>query len=246
MPHPTDHALTLLITLGLPLFALYLWYARLVRGGSGNDLDIRVHTYRWSIGVSWAITLLTLVYWWRWEREWTELRLGLPLHLGFWTSLTAAAAIAALLAWQRESVLSTGAHDEIRRQLGALELMLPRDDREMRWFGGVSITAGICEEILYRGFVLTYLAALVPLGWAVLLSSLLFGFAHAYQGTRGVLQTAAVGLALGGLTVYSGSLWVPMALHAFVDLNSGHLAYEVLRADREYPEPSHGDGGPGA
>ena len=64
---------------------------------------------------------------------------------------------------------------------------------------------------------------------AVLLGALLFGMAHAYQGTRGVGQTALVGLAMAILYLISGSLWVPMALHAFIDLNSGMLAYAFLR-----------------
>ena len=67
---------------------------------------------------------------------------------------------------------------------------------------------------------------------ALFVAGLLFGLAHAYQGPRGVLQTGVVGLGLAVLYVFTGSLWVPMALHAFVDLNSGLLAYAFLHRGR--------------
>ena len=40
---------------------------------------------------------------------------------------------------------------------------LPRDDRELRAFVGLSATAGIVEEIIYRGFLIWCLALLMPL-----------------------------------------------------------------------------------
>ena len=73
----------------------------------------------------------------------------------------------------------------------------------------------------------------MPLPAAVVVAALLFGMAHAYQGSRGVLQTGLVGLGLAVLYVLSGSLWLPMALHAFVDLNSGLLAFSYLRREEE-------------
>jgi membrane protease YdiL (CAAX protease family) len=76
-----------------------------------------------------------------------------------------------------------------------------------------------------------YLRALVPPVPAILLASLLFGMAHAYQGTRGVGQTALVGLGMAILYTAGGSLWIPMLLHAFIDLNSGLLAYAFLRRE---------------
>jgi membrane protease YdiL (CAAX protease family) len=203
---------------------------------------VRLQTYRTSIATSWILTALVLLQWIRLDRPWSDLRLGIPLHLGFWTSFAAAGAAAAFLAWQRAS-LSEQKHlsAEIMDQLGGLLPMLPHTDREFRWFSAVSLTAGICEEVLYRGFILVYVAAQIPLAAAVVVSSVLFGLAHAYQGPRGILQTGAVGLVLGSLAVYSGSLWIPMALHAFIDWNSGRLAYDLLRGggsdETVSPEP---------
>jgi membrane protease YdiL (CAAX protease family) len=38
-----------------------------------------------------------------------------------------------------------------------------------------------------------------------------------------------VGLVMGGLYLYSGSLWPAIVLHMAIDLQSGGVAHEVLR-----------------
>jgi membrane protease YdiL (CAAX protease family) len=108
--------------------------------------------------------------------------------------------------------------------------LLPRTAREKLLFAGVSVTAGITEELIYRGFLLRYLAA-GPWGLsavaALAVSSLAFGVAHAGQGAKGMLATGVVGLLLGGLYLASGSLLLPILLHTLIDLRAlavSHLA----------------------
>ena len=50
-----------------------------------------------------------------------------------------------------------------------------------------------------------------------------------------MLQTGLVGLVLAVLFVLSGTLWIPIILHAFLDINSGRLAYGVTS---QQPPPS--------
>jgi len=45
-----------------------------------------------------------------------------------------------------------------------------------------------------------------------------FGFAHLYQGTRGVLLTGLVGAYLAWLTLSTGSLLPAIVIHALIDL----------------------------
>ena len=107
--------------------------------------------------------------------------------------------------------------------------MLPHDERELRWFGAVAVTAGICEELLYRGFMIWYLQHWLPLVLAVALAAIIFGFGHFYQGTRGMILTAVVGAFLAATYLVSGSLFAPMAIHALMDLYSGHTTYRAYR-----------------
>lgn len=103
----------------------------------------------------------------------------------------------------------------------ALDPMLPRTARGRRWWAGLSLSAGVTEEIVYRGLALLTLAATLPGAdprVLVVASALLFGLAHVYQGVTGVLATTAAGWVLAGLYVSTGSLLLPIVLHTLVDL----------------------------
>jgi membrane protease YdiL (CAAX protease family) len=98
---------------------------------------------------------------------------------------------------------------------------------ELAVFVPVAITAGVWEELLYRGFLIWFLAPTTGLAGAVLISSAIFGLGHAYQGWRGVLTTALVGLIFAVLYVASGSLWWLMLAHAIVDIYGGIAAFRI-------------------
>ena len=107
-------------------------------------------------------------------------------------------------------------------------LFLPRTTEELRWFVLVCITAGVCEEVLYRGFLIAYLAVwpLKASGLtAILFSSLMFGTAHLYQGVKGIVVTGIVGLVMAILFLWTGNLILPMVFHTLIDLR----AWFILR-----------------
>lgn len=87
------------------------------------------------------------------------------------------------------------------------------------WFA-VSVTAGICEEILYRGFIIDYLQTSMSLDlvWALLLGALIFGLGHIYQGLKGFVATTLYGFLFAGLYVSTGNLVLPIVIHVFIDL----------------------------
>ena len=85
----------------------------------------------------------------------------------------------------------------------------------------VSITAGICEEVLFRGFMLHYLHVFpwtLDLTLALLISSLIFGVHHLYQGASGAAGTAIIGILFGLLFLLTGNLLLPIVLHGAMDL----------------------------
>jgi uncharacterized protein len=102
-----------------------------------------------------------------------------------------------------------------------LSFILPRTGEERIWWIFVSLTAGICEEILYRGFLIHYFFAApfhAGLLLTVIISSVIFGAAHLYQGVAGVISTAILGLIFSAVFLTTGTLVVPMILHALIDL----------------------------
>jgi hypothetical protein len=99
--------------------------------------------------------------------------------------------------------------------------LLPRTRAERRLFAAVGVTAGVCEEWLYRGFFLAVLSALfagLPDVVLVLAAAAAFGLAHVYQGVTGVVTTGVLGGILAAVYVGTGSLLLPVLLHAAIDL----------------------------
>jgi len=105
--------------------------------------------------------------------------------------------------------------------LKSFEYFFPATRTERRWWVLVCITAGCCEETLFRGFMLHYLHVLpwtLNLTLALLISSLIFGLNHLYGGVGGVVGSAAAGFLFGLLFMLSGNLLLPVILHALMDL----------------------------
>jgi membrane protease YdiL (CAAX protease family) len=99
----------------------------------------------------------------------------------------------------------------------------------LKLFSALAITAGICEELLFRGFMIWYLQHWMGLIQAALLSSALFGLGHAYQGVRGILTTGLVGAFMAGVYLLSGSIYLCMLIHVLMDLYAGFVGHEVMR-----------------
>jgi len=102
-----------------------------------------------------------------------------------------------------------------------LRFVLPATPRERFWWALLSITAGICEECLFRSFLLQYLRAdawRLGLGGAVALACLLFSLGHLYQGIVAATGTGLLAFLFFLLFLSTGSLLIPILLHALADL----------------------------
>ena len=71
----------------------------------------------------------------------------------------------------------------------------------------------------------------MPLWAAAVVSTIAFGLAHAYQGLSQIPLITLVGAVFAGMYVLTGSVWLPIILHAAVDIVQGRIAYEVMRRD---------------
>jgi len=80
----------------------------------------------------------------------------------------------------------------------------------------IALFAGVFEELLFRGVIQVGLEGLLGLWPALLLTSLLFGLAHAMTRTYFVI-TALMGLYFGGLYVWTDNLLVPILAHFLYD-----------------------------
>jgi len=123
----------------------------------------------------------------------------------------------------------------LRGPLQALaERILPRSTRELVPFLALAVTAGLCEEFLYRGFAMAVIArAGLPNGLVILVSSVLFGLAHLYQGRAGFVSTMVLGLLFGISRAALGSLIPVIVWHAGVDIVAGISGPRYLLVNRD-------------
>ena len=105
---------------------------------------------------------------------------------------------------------------------------LPRTRYQLLWGVGVSIAAGIGEELVYRGYLLPYFESIMPMSAAMFVSSVIFGLAHLYQGVSGVITSALIGFLFSLLYLTTGTLLWPILLHALMDISAITAAYIVL------------------
>jgi uncharacterized protein len=109
----------------------------------------------------------------------------------------------------------------VEKALKPLQFILPLTGEERWWWVAICATAGIGEEILYRGFLVRYFRhepLQLNLISAVVLACAVFGIGHMYQGVKGIAVTAFLGLVFSALFVVSGNLLLPMILHFLIDL----------------------------
>jgi uncharacterized protein len=136
--------------------------------------------------------------------------------------LYVALAIGATLVWMAcgfalHRVLHLSA-DEVRH----LRSLLPDKASDKAYWAVLSISAGFCEEFVYRGYLQQQFRRLSgSLSAAIALQAVCFGVAHASFPWQTVVSVILLALLLGGLAAWWRSLIPGMLLHASFDLLAG-------------------------
>ena len=92
-------------------------------------------------------------------------------------------------------------------------------------------TAAFAEETVYRGWITTRVAELGLCSrheWmaAIVVSSIVFGLVHMYQGLSGMIATGLTGFVLGWLYLATGrNLWAPIIAHGVMDTSGLAMIY---------------------
>ena len=228
--HFVDHLFIFLLFVVQPIHGAWEFrrYVRKIEAGEPAD---RAKLYREAAIYEWVALAALAATWYFLGRQTADLGFVSPGGTGFWIGIALLVVATGYMVYAWRAAKTMAAEDKAKQinSLGDLAHFLPQSDRDYRSFFGVSITAGIVEEIFYRGFMFWYLAQIMPMWAVIVVSSIAFGLAHSYQGAGGILRVTAVGLAFGGLYVLSGSIWLLIIGHALVDILQGAMVLEIYR-----------------
>jgi uncharacterized protein len=156
-----------------------------------------------------------------------DVLLDIAIAFGFW--IAAIVSLSALgYAMHMTGTSDVGSKiEDVRKQIGFLA---PRTNRDLAVFVLLSITAGFVEEVVFRGYFQRQFAALSRNVWiGAIVSAILFGAAHGYEGAKRMLLIAIFGMMFSTLAILRKSLRPGMMAHAIHDSFTGVLLKFVLR-----------------
>lgn len=199
---------------------------------------VRIAWYRSAILWGWApvgcIALFVVLSPMRWQDmglkalAWSDTRwlnVAALLFVGFMAVLKLSQILLYLCSGSyREKLADAIAQQPADQAVSAL--VIPRSQQEKVWWFFCSATAGVGEELVFRGCLTYLLASLfpaLPMAAICLTAAALFGLFHCYQGLQGILGTAVMGLMFTLLCLATGSLLPGIALHFLIDFAGAFL-----------------------
>jgi len=231
MPNIVDGALVAVLVIW-SIWDHFVAWPRFARDAAAGRPGARTRHYG-GIGIAeWVFAAAILATWAHFHRPPDRLGLAVPAGVRLLAGGVVCAVAAGLLLLQFFQIRALTPERRARaraRLSGPVLALLPHTPAESAAFTALSLTAGFCEELMARGYLIWFFAAWTGTWPALVISSVLFGLAHGYQGRSGVLKTGAVGLAMGLLYLGTRSLLPGMLMHALIDVGSGLAGYALVR-----------------
>ncbi|RMG31288.1 MAG: CPBP family intramembrane metalloprotease [Bacteroidetes bacterium] len=232
--------LTALLGLGLPLYSLLSGGKRLRRLLEQYPA-YRKLVFRQSIIFQWVMVALILL---AMSFEGDPLT---AIGLGFLSKPVWVAGLLALTAlgiWGAQFIsISTSKLPKVAAWYRDVLHLIPANRQEYAWAMALSFTAGVCEEIIFRGFLFWQLQQYISLIPAIVVVNLLFAGSHYGTRKRNMLLAFLFGVVASGLFIWTGELWAAMAAHILIDvysLSRGKKMLDMQRAQAAELPPDEG------
>ena len=175
----------------------------------------------WGLRLGRRLTLRELIGG-RWQNPEAFL-IDVAIAIGFRVVSTAVLAILALAF----GGLHLGSASELKSRL---EVLYPDGLSEQLLFQLLCLTAGFCEEVMYRGYLQRQFTGVLKSVWAAItLQAVIFGASHAYQSAQGMLLVGVLGFLFGALAQWRRSLRPGMIAHFSQDSIAGLLGRWFLK-----------------
>jgi membrane protease YdiL (CAAX protease family) len=139
-------------------------------------------------------------------------------------------AVVYLVALSRTIKVNAQLRSEVAEKFQPFMDLMPETKSQVLMFTLlVSVSAGICEELIFRAYLYSLLDTYLGVPWAIILSSIVFGFWHIYLGWQEVVRTSIMGGIFCAVYIFTGNIIIPIILHIFIDVYSGLICYFSVR-----------------
>jgi membrane protease YdiL (CAAX protease family) len=241
MPNLIDVLLVLVFAVLWPLLSHFVIWPKHVLAVDAGDKSARSRMYVRTLIEEWGLTIAAVALFAANARSFGSLWLGAPSGWRAWAGFALPVGYGVLVILQGLAIgNNVKALTRLRAKLQPLRALIPHTPGEFQLFVPLAVTAGICEELLFRGYlvwVLTFWIGLIP---AAIVSMIAFGLAHGYQGGKFGFRAFAVGVVLGVMALVTRSLLPSMLLHAAIDLGSGWITYAAMSRGEAAPKVPNG------
>lgn len=193
-------------------------------------LPAKKHIYFSNGLMLWIGALLVLTNWNLSQKSWDMLGVQMPIMTDKVVMMCAALVIIYLI----DSIYSIIKDKDKKDTTQMMEQILPSNWREYASFTFLAISAGICEEIVFRGFLVNYFLEITKGSnfgpyLAILVPAIVFSISHLYQGWLNVVKIFTLALLFCAIFLLSKSLLLVIIIHIAVDLISGALVVGLAK-----------------
>ncbi len=203
------------------IFATY----KKVNRSINKDGKFRLVDYKQTLLLFWGLTLLILANYFVHKQPQLDF---LPTVTLPSIGLTVLILVLAYLQYRTTKVTADTAN-VAKEKLKDIYHYLPKSAKELYWFGFLAVSAGICEEVIFRMFLFGFLKENSNLAIAFLVANLIFAITHIGSGKSNLLSSFVLGLLFSAIYYFTDNIWIAIILHTSIDINAGILGYRINR-----------------
>jgi membrane protease YdiL (CAAX protease family) len=228
----STHVLALFIGMIYPAYFLFTYKKTSRR--LKNDDHYRLVDYKQTIFIFWMVTLLII----------GNAFFGKSMPLDFYPTFnTVGIVLASIILLFIGLQIVTSKVSTREKAESIIEKMkdsyhyLPKSRHEFIWFNLLSLSAGVCEEIIFRLFMFSYLLETTNVATAFILTNIIFAITHIGSGKQNMIGAFILGLLFTAI-YYFTNIWLAMILHTAIDISTGALGYYAHEFEKRYKEVS--------
>lgn len=194
-----------------------------------RDDKFRLIDYQQTISIFWGLTVLILINFFM-----TQLpQLNLYPNFTIISIVLLVLVLAFSIIQYKSSNITSDNFATVKDKMKDIYLYLPKTRREFNWFIILSISAGICEEIIFRLFLFEFLKENANLFIAFVLTNIIFAITHIGSGKQNIISSFILGLLFSAIYYFTENIWIAVLFHIAIDINGGILGYRLNNLEQK-------------